>query len=230
MTRAARIVPKAPRAQAVMTDSVVSFQIVPGTLEQFLEARGEEGGPRLKCFEGSVTLVSPGMLHESKGHRLTMLVFAVCMELRIQRRALSSTTWKLPKGSKDTAYEADQSYYIQSVRTARDDQVPDLALEVVVTHEATKALRCGELLGIPEMWVFDDPRRRLNFHHLVIKGQRKASYELHARSRAFPFLDSNEVLEQLDDSEVDDSAFHENCRAWAKRVLVPRRRAEKGGV
>jgi len=37
-----------------------------------------------------------------------------------------------------------------------------------------------------------------------------------------------EVLERLDDPETDDTAFHENCRAWARRVLVPRRRAEGG--
>ena len=38
--------------------SVVSFEINPGSLLRFLETRAE-GGPRLKCFEGSVTLVSP---------------------------------------------------------------------------------------------------------------------------------------------------------------------------
>ena len=43
----------------ITPDNVISFEINPGTLLQFLETRAE-GGPRLKCFEGSVTLVSPG--------------------------------------------------------------------------------------------------------------------------------------------------------------------------
>jgi len=43
-------------------------------------------------------------------------------------------------------------------------------------------------------------------------------------------LTSAEVLERLDDPETDDGAFHENCRAWARRTLVPRRRAGNGGV
>jgi hypothetical protein len=30
-------------------------------------------------------------------------------------------------------------------------------------------------------------------------------------------------MERLDDPATDDTEFHENCRAWAKRVLVPRR-------
>jgi hypothetical protein len=37
-----------------------------------------------------------------------------------------------------------------------------------------------------------------------------------------------EVLERLDDPETDDAMFHENCREWARRVLVPRLRAQDG--
>ena len=35
-------------------------------------------------------------------------------------------------------------------------------------------------------------------------------------------LRSGELLEWLEDREPDNTAFHENCRAWARRVLVPR--------
>jgi hypothetical protein len=41
-------------------------------------------------------------------------------------------------------------------------------------------------------------------------------------------LTSTDVLERLDDPETDDATFHENCRTWAKTVLVPRLRAENG--
>src|SRR5882757_9367280 len=71
----------------IAPDTVLSFEINPGTLLQFLETRAE-GGPRLKCFEGSVTLVSPGMPHEVSGERLTSLVFAICLELRIEHSPL----------------------------------------------------------------------------------------------------------------------------------------------
>src|SRR4051795_3588239 len=96
----------------ITRDRVISFEINPGTLLQFLESRAE-GGPRLKCFEGSVTLVSPGMPHESKGQRLASLILALFLELRIKHSALASTTWTLPLGVGDTAYEADSAYYIQ---------------------------------------------------------------------------------------------------------------------
>ncbi len=209
-------------------DTVISFEINPGTLLQFLETR-PEGRPRLKCYQGSVTLVSPGKPHETAGFRLTSLVLAVCLELRIRHTVLSSTTWKLPFGAGDTAYEADQAYYVQSHGTANDRQPPDLAVEIVVTNPERKVLLAGAFLGIPELWVLDVPRHRLTFHHLTTRGKNKGTYRAKPTSRAFPFLRQDELLERLDDPEPDDTAFHENCRAWAKKVLVPRTLAPKGG-
>jgi Uma2 family endonuclease len=215
-------------APTISPDTVISFEINPGTLFQFLETR-PEGGPRLKCVEGSVTLVSPGKPHETAGGRLASLVLAVCLELRIKHAALESTTWTLPAGADDTAYEADKAYYVQSYGTERRSQPPDLAIEVVVSHSEKKALQAGAFLKIPELWVLDLPRRRLTFYHLAVRGKSKGTYRPEPRSRAFPVLTSAEVLERLDDPEPDDTAFHENCRAWARRVLVPRRRAGNGG-
>jgi Uma2 family endonuclease len=216
-------------ATMITPDKVMTFEILPGTLDQFL-ATIAEGGPRLKCYEGSVTLVSPGKPHERSGRRLANLILAICLELRIQHTALVSTAWVLPKGARDTAYESDESYYIQSHGTAEEDQVPDLAIEIVVSHPEKKALLCGAVLGIPEMWVMDIPHHRLTFYHLARRGKNKGTYQGHSRSRAFPLLTSGEVLERLDDPTADDSEFHENCRAWAKQVLLPRRRADGAGA
>jgi Uma2 family endonuclease len=216
-------------APTITPDTVLSFEINPGTLLQFLESRAE-GGPRLKCLEGSVTLVSPGMPHEVAGARLFILIMAICLELRIKRKALGSTTWKLPLGAEDTAYEADAAYYIQSHGQTKPDQPPDLAVEIVVSHSASKALQAGALLKIPELWVLDVPKHRLRFYHLATRGKHKGTYRPQARCRAFPFLAPADVLERLDDPETEDTAFHENCLEWARRVLVPRLRAENGGA
>jgi Uma2 family endonuclease len=215
-------------APTITPDTVISFEINPGTLLQFLETR-PEGGPRLKCLEGSVTLVSPGMPHETAGGRLASLVLAVCLELQIKHSALESTTWTLPAGAGDTAYEADKAYYVQSYGTEQRSQPPDLAIEVVVSHPETKALRAGALLKIPEMWVLDVQRHRLTFYHLAVRGKSKGTYRPEPRSRAFPVLTSAEVLERLDDPETDDGAFHETCRAWARREIAPRLREQTGG-
>jgi Uma2 family endonuclease len=214
-------------APTFTTDTVMTFDINPGTLLDLLDARAE-GGPRLLCFEGSVTLVSPGKSHELKGNRLDLLILAICLELRIEYTGLVSTTWALPLGSGDTAYEADRAYYIQSHGTTGKHHPPDLAIEVVVSHSEKKALRAGAFLKIPELWVLDIPRHRLTFHHLTQRGNHKGTYRPEPRSRAFPALTAAEVLERLDDPATGDVAFHQNCREWARKVLVPRRRAGNG--
>lgn len=216
-------------AAEIMPDTVITFEINPGSLLQFLDSRAE-GGPRLKCFEGSVTLVSPGRSHESRGRQLDRVILAVCMELGIRHTGLASTTWILPLGAGDTAYEADQAYYTQSCGTERRDQPPDLAIEVVVSHPETKALRAGAFLKIPEMWVLDLPRHRLTFYHLVVRGKSKGTYRPGPRSRALPLLTAAEVLERLEDPEADDTAFFRNCLDWARRVLLPRHRERNGGA
>ena len=71
----------------------------------------------------------------------------------------------------------------------------------MVTNPATKALRAGAFLKIPELWVFDIPRHRLTFYHLATRGKHQGTYRPQARSRAFPFLTSAEILERLDDPE-----------------------------
>jgi Uma2 family endonuclease len=197
-------------ARAIAPDTVLSFEINPGTLLKFLEARAEKG-PRLKCFEGSVTLVSPGMPHERELDRLSSLVKAICFALRIKLSALRSTTWYLPLGVGD-----------------KENQPPDLAIEVVVSNPATKAMHAGAFLKIPELWVFDVPRRKLTFYHLVTRGKHQGTYRPSPRSRAFPVLTSADVLERLEDPEDDDIAFGENCREWARRVLVPRHQPKNG--
>ncbi len=208
-------------------DTVLSFDIMPGTLELLRESMAE-GGPLFKCYEGTVTLVSPGETHETFKHQLSSLILAICAVLRIPHTPLGSTYHSLPKGSKDSGYEPDESYYIQSHGTAAKGQVPDLAIEIVVSHSEKKAIGCGVLLEIPEIWVLDISRHRLTFYRLVQRGKHKGTYQPQSQSRAFPLLSSSDVLERLDDQEKDGTAFHENCRNWVAEVLVPRRR-EHGG-
>jgi hypothetical protein len=115
---------------------------------------------------------------------------AICFALRIKVKSLKSETWKLPPGAGDTAYEADAAFQIQSYGRAKEGQVPDLAVEVVVSNPSTKALRAGAILGIPELWVLDFPQRRLTFHHLATRGKHKGTYRPHPREPGVPVPDT----------------------------------------
>jgi Uma2 family endonuclease len=215
-------------APAVTPDRVISFPIRPGTLPLFRDAMAD-GGPLIKCYQGELTLVSPGFSHETFCARLATLVVVLCAVLRIPIKQLRSTYFELPQGTEDSGYEPDEGYYVQSFGNAPEGHRPDLVVEIVVSHSERKALAVGLLLRIPEVWVLNVPRRTLVFHHLVTRGKNKGTYQRRPRSRAFPFLEAAEVMERLQDPVEDDAAFHENCREWAARVLLPRYRGPANG-
>ena len=206
-------------AETCAPDTVLSFSIIPGTLPQFLTAM-EECGPRLKCFDGSVTLVASGLTHGMTSAPVGALIFVVCSELESGHVAVGSITWTRPEAREDTAYEADQSYYIQSYKTAAEGQMPDLAIEIVVSTTEQKALACGAALGIPELWVYDVPHRRL--YHLTTRGKHRGTYQSKRASRAFPFLIASEVLQRLEDPDRSGIGFFRNSREWTQNVLKPR--------
>jgi Uma2 family endonuclease len=205
-------------APAVTPDRVISFPIRPGTLRLFRAAMAD-GGPLIKCYKGELTLVSRGLSHERSRARLAGLIFAVCAVLRVPIKPLGSSYFE---GGEDSGYEPDEGYYVQSFGNAPEGHRPDLVIDVVVSHSEREALANGLLLGIPEVWVLNVPRRTLVFHHLVRRGQDQGTYRPRPRSRPFPFLEAAEVMERLEDPVEDVAAFHENCREWAARVLLPR--------
>jgi hypothetical protein len=55
------------------------------------------------------------MSHGIMESRVDSLILGACLEFRIKYSGLGSTTWNLPVGAGDTAYEADAAYYIQSL-------------------------------------------------------------------------------------------------------------------
>ena len=215
-------------ARAITPDNFISFDINSGTLLKLLGARAD-GGPRLKCFKGSVTLVAARMTHGAETFRIGMLILAICGALKVKSKGVGGTTWVLPLGVGDTAYEADASFFIQSFEHADTAQIPDLAVEIVVSHSPITALRAGAFLGISELWVYDVPQRKVTFHRLATKGKAKGTYQTTSWSRAFPVLTSADVSERMDDPEFEGCAFFESCQAWARRVLIPRLEAGNGG-
>jgi Uma2 family endonuclease len=218
-------------ATDVKPDVVIELSLEPGGYRAFVDAIAERTRPLLKCYQGSVTLVSPGRSHETMGRRLGALILAVCSELGIRLLPLGATLWDLPEGAcagmdyeNDTGYEADEAYYIQNFERADDEPspMPDLAVEVVVSRSAHKALCAGAALGIPELWVLDVGREELTFHGLARKGKNAGSYVPMTRSRALPMLTTRAVLERLADPEKDSGAFLDQCRQWARDVLAGR--------
>ncbi len=129
---------------------------------------------------------------DRRGHQ------GVCAVLDVGYRATASTL--LRRRGQDHGIEADKTYYIGTPPPSAASGVtidlaayppPDLAVEVVATHEPTKSLDVCRELGVPEVWVYRVKRRQsLEFLHLDAQGQ----YSARPASRAFPFLTPADVL------------------------------------
>jgi Uma2 family endonuclease len=215
-------------APATGTDRFIELKLRPGTYRAFVASLAE-GGPLLKCYKGSVKLVSPGRSHEYNGRRLSTLILAGLLEFKIPHTPLGATRWDLPEGTclgtgyeDDTGYEADESYLIQHYGREGENLPPDLVVEIVVSHDERKAICAGEALKIPELWVLDLNHARLTFFALARQGKHKGTYRPTARSRALPMLTADAVRARLCDEQADVTAFHEDCRRWAREVLLPR--------
>jgi len=214
---------------AAAVDMVTTLEIGPWGLDRFLALVGDRRSPRIKYRDGSLTLVSPSRKHERGSDRIDDLIKAACTGLNIPVLPFASTLFRAP--GKDHGIEADKSYYVENEAALRGldaDEVdlsvyppPDLVVEVVVSHGADRSLSiCGEM-GVPEVWVYRERRRSLEFLHLGPDGR----YASAPASRAFPFLAPADVLPWVETPAGEGYlAWEGRLRAWVRDELAVRGR------
>jgi Uma2 family endonuclease len=121
------------------------------TWEQFKalqSAFAEIGGMRLNYCEGVVEIVGIGRLHEKICVLLTLLLGQYFILKRIVFVATGAYTQEL---SGRTEFQADLSYNFGT-----EKNISDLCVEVVVTSGSTKKLSKYQLIGVPEVWFWQD--------------------------------------------------------------------------
>jgi Uma2 family endonuclease len=121
------------------------------TWEQFKtlqSAFAEIGGIRTTYCEGVLEIVGTGRLHEMTVALLGLLLGQFFVLKRIAFVATGAYTQEL-KGS--TEFQADLSYNF-----GLEKEVSDLCIEGVVTSGNTKKLRKYQLLGVPEVWFWQN--------------------------------------------------------------------------
>jgi Uma2 family endonuclease len=209
-------------------DMATSLRIDPGGLDGYLKLVGDSRGPLIKYRDGSLTLVSPSHRHERGAERIDGLIKGVCAVLGIGYRATASTLFR--RAGFDHGIEADKTYYIEhepAVRAVTGEidltryPPPDLAVEVVVTHDPSKSLAICQELGVPEVWVYRVRRGSLEFLHRDAQGP----YAPAPASRAFSFLTPADVLPWIEPTaDEPDNLWEERLRAWVRDELGPRHR------
>jgi Uma2 family endonuclease len=190
-----------------------------------LKLRRERSVPKMIYLDGSLVLVSPSLRHENLRDRLGLLVSEVMAALAIRFILSGSTT--LRRRSKRGGVEGDLSYYLTNLARIRGkkkinlrvDPAPDLAIEVVVSHDADEAIEVYRRFRVPELWICDE--RDLTILRLGDDGH----YTAVERSLALPTLAATEVHAWATrDEDEDDWAWLMALRKWVAEVLVPRHR------
>jgi Uma2 family endonuclease len=189
-----------------------------------LRLRGERPAPKMIYLDGSLSLVSPSYVHEFLKKRLGSFVSVVVEELDIPCIPAGSTTFR--RRRKRGGVEGDETFYLANAAQIlgkrdiklRTDPPPDLAIEVVHTHDARAAVEVYRRLGAPEVWVCDVSELQ------ILVRQANGRYIRSEASAAFPFLKAAEIFDwvarPLAGSETD---WIKELRRWVRDELVPRR-------
>jgi Uma2 family endonuclease len=126
-------------------------------------------------LDGTLEIMSPSRRHEVRAENIGRLLEAYLEETRTRFWGLGSTTFR--KAEKRGGTEPDKSYSFGA-----EKEIPDLAIEVIVTSGGVDKLEVYRRLGVNEVWFFQDN----DFAVYRLQGE---AYERMSASALLPDLD-----------------------------------------
>ncbi|MBP0028654.1 Uma2 family endonuclease [Roseofilum sp. Guam] len=140
------------QSQQVKSPSSDQRIVHPGiTWEQFKLLQsgfGDRRNLRLFYTQNTVEILTPGREHEFFSRLIGFLIGLFCLEMGIEFEPLGSTTQER-EGT--VSAEPDESYCFSTSKPS-----PDLVIEVIFTSGSPNKLQRYRLLGIPEVWFWED--------------------------------------------------------------------------
>jgi Uma2 family endonuclease len=146
--------------------------------EQFLKLRGDASGTRITYLGGRLEIMSPSDSHESIKTRIARLLEIWALDAEVELDGYGS--WTVKSRELNVGAEADECYLVGSREAGKK---PDLAIEVNWSTGGLDKLEVWRLLGVPEVWVWEDGRLRV--FRLNVAG----AYSPSKRSKLLPALD-----------------------------------------
>lgn len=135
------------------TTSGVSWQIY----EALLAKLEDNSHYRVTYLDGVLEIVSPSIRHEKLKKRLATLVEFYLIRKRIKHTPMGSPTVR--NRLKKAGAEPDECYCI-----GEEKNIPDLAIEVIITSGSLDKLETYRRLGVAEVWLWGS--NRLKLYHL----------------------------------------------------------------
>ncbi|MEO1209212.1 MAG: Uma2 family endonuclease [Cyanobacteria bacterium J06638_20] len=152
--------------------------------EALLAELGETSSYRVYFLEGVLELVAPSRKHEDGKTKIGNLLEIYFLETDTNYFPMGSTTLRNPE--QQAGGEPDESYCIGT-----NKEIPDLAIEVIVTSGSINRLELYRRLGIREVWFWQGDR--LTLYH-----QRENSLAPFAGTAGYEPISQSELLPDLD--------------------------------
>jgi Uma2 family endonuclease len=133
--------------QHTVDQRVVLRNVCWNDYEAVLAMRGDRAVPRIAYLEGTLEFMTPSRDHEVLKKKMARLLEAYAEELQIPLEGYGS--WTLRRRERERGLEPDECYSIGPT-----GDVPDLAIEVVWTSGGLDKLEIYRLLGVREVWVW----------------------------------------------------------------------------
>ncbi len=105
-------------------------------------------GIRLAYVYNTLEILMPGRNHEVFSRLIGFLIGLFCLENQIEFEPTGSMT---TEREGEVSVQADESYCFGEFKS-----IPDLAIEVVFTSGSAKKLQRYQILGVPEVWFWED--------------------------------------------------------------------------
>lgn len=132
-------------------------------------------GLRMTYLEGTLELMGTSAEHERLKKIIARLLEMYAVEKRLNLNGYGNTTYR--KKAVARGLEPDECYYLGEFR-----EVPDIAIEIVITSGGVDKLSVYQGLGVPEVWFWQN-------NGFVLYRLGAEQYEPMSRSQFLPDLD-----------------------------------------
>jgi Uma2 family endonuclease len=164
--------------------------------KDFLRALGDKHVRHI-YDQGLLEIMSPLNSHDWIKRLMGRLIEAMTLDQNILIQSIGSTT--ITSDAAERGFEADESYYVANEPKVRGkidfepdiDPPPDLILEIDVTRSSKSRLPLFAAMKVPEIWRHDGQEL------VFLVRTRRGIYRPSARSKAFPFLAPEDIVQFL---------------------------------
>ena len=128
--------------------SIVHYGITWQQFKLIQAGFAESRNIRLSYYDNTIEILMPGRDRKFFSRLIDFLIELFCLEKNIEFEPLGSTT---QERENEVSLEPDESYCFGESKPR-----PDLAIEVIFSSGSANKLKRYQVLGIPEVWFWED--------------------------------------------------------------------------